>query len=68
MNDLISPKYQMKLVKSVSDAIWLEFPSYEQVRYYINKWHEDNYEQMVLTITIGRILKLRKGAMEKLTY
>jgi hypothetical protein len=44
MNDLISPKYQMKLIKSVSDAIWSEFPSYEQVRYYIEKWHEDNYE------------------------
>lgn len=44
MNDLISPKYQMKLVKSVSEAIWLEFPTYEQVRYYIDKWHEDNYE------------------------
>lgn len=34
----------MKLVKSVSEAVWAEFPSYEQVRYYLNKWHEDNYE------------------------
>lgn len=34
----------MKLVKSVSEAIWLEFPTYEQVRYYIDKWREDNYE------------------------
>jgi hypothetical protein len=44
MEDLISPKYQMKLVKSVNDAIWAEFGSYEQVRYYINKWHEHNYD------------------------
>lgn len=44
MEELISPKYQMKLLKSVNDAIWAEFGSYEQVRYYINKWHEDNYE------------------------
>jgi hypothetical protein len=44
MKDLISPKYQMKLVKSVNDVIWAEFPSYEQVRYYLDKWHEDNYE------------------------
>ena len=42
MEDLISPKYQMKLVQSVSDAIWAEFSSYEQVRYYIKKWHMDN--------------------------
>lgn len=34
----------MKLVKSVNEAIWAEFPSYEQVRYYIDKWHENNHE------------------------
>jgi hypothetical protein len=44
MNDLISPKYQMKLLKSVNDKIWDEFETYEQVRYYINKWHIDNDE------------------------
>lgn len=44
MDDLISPKYQIQLVKSVNDALWAEFSSYEQVRYYIDKWHEDNYE------------------------
>lgn len=44
MNYLISPKYQMKLVQSVNDAIWAEFGSYEQVRHYLNKWHWDNYE------------------------
>jgi len=44
MEDLISPKYQMKLLKEVNDAIWSEFASYEQVRYYISKWHQNNYE------------------------
>jgi len=34
----------MKLVQSVSDAIWAEFPSYELVRHYLNKWYECNYE------------------------
>ena len=44
MNDLISPKYQMNLIKAIQEKIWLEFPSYEQVKFYISKWHENNYE------------------------
>jgi len=44
MDELISPKYQMKLLKSVSEAIWAEFSSYEQVRFYIEKWHQNNYD------------------------
>lgn len=40
MNELISPKYQMKLTKDVEDAIWKEYTSYKQVRNYIEKWHE----------------------------
>lgn len=40
MNDLISPKYQMKLVKSVHDAIWDEYKSYKEVDLYIRKWYE----------------------------
>jgi len=45
MNELISPKYQMKLVKEVSDAIWATYSSYKDVRFYIKKWHkaEENY-------------------------
>lgn len=43
MNDIISPKYQMKLVNEVNEAIWADYKSYKDVRYYINKWHaEDN--------------------------
>jgi len=39
MEDLISPKYQMKLAKSVHEAIWQEFKSYKEVKIYIDKWH-----------------------------
>ncbi len=41
-DDLVSPKYQMQLVISVEKAIWEEYKSYKQVRYYINKWHKNN--------------------------
>ncbi len=40
MNELISPKYQMKLVSQIEDTIWDEFKSYTQVRNYIEKWYE----------------------------
>jgi hypothetical protein len=41
MNELISPKYQMKLVKSVHDAIWDEYKSYKEVKLYIGKWQTE---------------------------
>ncbi|UOE49355.1 abortive infection family protein [Mucilaginibacter sp. SMC90] len=44
MNDLISPKYQMTLIKTIHDVIWTEFGSYENVKHYISKWHENNFE------------------------
>jgi hypothetical protein len=40
MNELISPKYQMKLVAEIEKAIWDEYESYKNVRNYIEKWHE----------------------------
>ena len=40
MNELISPKYQMKLVKSVHDAIWEQYKNYREVSLYIDKWNE----------------------------
>ncbi len=40
MNELISPKYQMKLILDIEKAIWDEYKSYKQVMNYINKWHE----------------------------
>lgn len=42
MNELISPRYQMKLVKSVESAIWEEYKTYREVRMYIEKWHESD--------------------------
>jgi len=42
MNDLISPKYQMQLVKDVDKAIWDEYRTYKEVKYYISKWHISN--------------------------
>lgn len=40
MNNKISPKFQMKLIKEVHDEIWKEFQSYKEVNLYIMKWHE----------------------------
>jgi hypothetical protein len=40
MNDIISPKYQMQLVANIEKAIWEEYKSYDNVEFYINKWHE----------------------------
>jgi hypothetical protein len=39
MDELISPKYLMQLVRDVNEAIWAEYKTYKEVRYYINKWH-----------------------------
>ena len=43
MNNKVSPKFQMKLIKEVHDEIWKEFQSYKEVNLYITKWHE--YEE-----------------------
>ena len=43
MDELISPKYQMKLAKSVHDAIWEEYKTYKEVKLYIKKWHNSDY-------------------------
>lgn len=37
---IISPKYQMKLVNSIHEAIWAEYGSYKEVKHFINKWHQ----------------------------
>jgi hypothetical protein len=39
MENLISPRYLMALIKSVETAIWKEYPSYKEVKLYIKKWH-----------------------------
>ena len=39
MTEHISPKYLMKLINEVEQAVWSEFSSYKNVAYYITKWH-----------------------------
>jgi hypothetical protein len=39
MENIISPKYQMRLVKEIADVIWAEYKSYVDVEHYIEKWH-----------------------------
>lgn len=44
MDDIISPKYLMKLVNVVHEAIWAEYKTSKEVKIYIKKWHvEDDY-------------------------
>lgn len=40
MDQGISPKYLMKLIKEVHEVIWREYNSYKEARLYIEKWHE----------------------------
>jgi len=49
-NNLISPKFQMKLVDDVEKAIWKEFESYKRVQIYLQKWHwsDINYENFCI--------------------
>lgn len=39
----ISPKYTMTLIKNIESAIWLEYKSYKEVKFYIEKWYEWDY-------------------------
>ena len=40
MQDIISPSYLMKLVKMIQEAIWNDYKTYKEVRFYIDKWYE----------------------------
>jgi len=40
MEDLISPKYRMKLTEDVEKAICSEYSSYKKILFYIQKWHQ----------------------------
>jgi len=42
MEHKISPKYLMELIVKIEKKIWELFNSYKNVKFYINKWHEDN--------------------------
>lgn len=39
MNTQISPKYQMSLIQQINDVLYELYRSYDDVEYYIEKWH-----------------------------
>lgn len=48
MSHPISPKYLMNLIKKVHQAIWEEYKTYKEVKFYLEKWQEaDNYGNWV---------------------
>ena len=64
MKNIISPKYQMKLIKEIETAIWEEYTTLENVGYYIDKWHivdEDGWNNSTENF---RILKREHGKID----
>lgn len=45
MNEKISPKYLMDLVSKIEKKIWLQYTSYKNALYYIEKWYEFHDDQ-----------------------
>jgi hypothetical protein len=64
MDDLISPKYLLKLAKDVDIAIWDEFKNLADVEAYINRWHEEqdynNWENFKIARNLGGFLDSAK--------
>ncbi len=54
MEDFISPKYQMSLINKISAAIISEYKTWENIEYYISKWHipSDNWNNQEENFTI----------------
>ena len=44
MNQGISPKYQMSIVQKITDSLFEQFTSYENVEAYLNKWHQVEHD------------------------
>jgi Abortive infection C-terminus len=44
MNELISPKYFIKLTKSVEESIRAEYANNKDIKFYLNRWIVGNYE------------------------
>ena len=44
MNQSISPKYQMSIVQKITDSLFEQFTSYENVEAYLNKWHQVEHD------------------------
>lgn len=64
MKDLISPKYQMKLVEDVENALWDMFTTskYYNVEKYIEKWqiYEDRYTESGFNIGWSPQFEIKK--------
>lgn len=44
MENNISPKYILQLIKKIETSLWNEFESYKNVKFYIERWQEEiNY-------------------------
>jgi hypothetical protein len=54
MDNTISPRYQMKLIKEVDDAIFYQYKKSKDILYYIRKWHivqqewNDHWENFII--------------------
>lgn len=44
MIESISPKYQMDIVQKIKDSLFEQFTSYENVKAYLNKWHQEGHD------------------------
>lgn len=64
MNDLISPKYQMKLVEDVENALWNMFTTskYYNVEKYVEKWQEfeDRYTDTGFHVGLSPQFEIKK--------
>lgn len=62
MTDIISPKYLMQLINEIDKAIWTEYGSYKSVKFYVEKWHENdeynNWENFSITLKQNREIDL----------
>ena len=53
MENWLSPKYKMNLIKDLETAIWDEYKGYRDVKYYIQKWYKsDDYNWESFTIVL----------------
>ncbi|MGK4568203.1 abortive infection family protein [Flavobacterium sp. 3HN19-14] len=66
MNELISPKYQLKLINSIQAKLHEEFVSYKSILFYLKKWHQshesynfnDNWENFSIYLDVNGIVDL----------
>lgn len=65
-DEILSPKYAMKLIKEVEVAIWAEYKTYKDVYYYISKWHissddwNNNWENFSIVLKENKEIDLSR--------